>query len=104
MREYSLLVILALPLVVLLGQLLGIPIWRRRSFWIFLPFMCLGQLMVDGYLTWRPVFEYPERFICGIRIGRMPIEDLLFGIEFVTSVIIVWEYYRRRDRKPRSAD
>ena len=101
MKEYSLLVALALPLVVLLDHRLGTRIWRRRSFWIFLPLMSLGQLMVDGYLTWRPVFEYPERFICGVRIGRMPIEDLLFGIEFVTSVVVVWEFYRRRGPKSR---
>lgn len=102
MREYTILVILALPLVALLDRLLGTRIWQRPSFWICLPLMSLGQLMVDGYLTWRPVFEYPERFILGIRIVRMPIEDLLFGVEFVTSVICVWEFYRRRDKKPRA--
>ena len=101
MREYSLLVVLAVPLVILLDRLLGTRIFRRPAFWICLPLLLLGQLMVDGYLTWRPVFEYPERFICGIRIGRMPIEDLGFGAEFVTAVICFWEFFRRRTRPRR---
>lgn len=103
MKEYSLLVLLALPPVILLDRWLGTRIFWRPSYWICLPLMCLGQLMVDGYLTWRPVFSYPERFICGVRLGRMPIEDLLFGIEFVTSVLIVWEFYRRRKPTPNAA-
>ncbi len=101
MREYSVLVVLAIPLVVLLDRLLSTRIFRRPSYWICLPLLLLGQLMVDGYLTWRPVFEYPERFICGIRIIRMPIEDLLFGAEFITTVLCFWEFFRRRERTRR---
>jgi lycopene cyclase domain-containing protein len=42
------------------------------------------------------VFLYAPRYISGIYLGTIPLEDLMFGMEFVTAVIIMWEFRRRR--------
>jgi len=57
---------------------------------------------VNGYLTSRPVFLYGERFVSGLRIGTIPIEDFIFAFAFISLVIILWECYKRKEaQRPR---
>ena len=96
MKEHLLFSSLSVALGFGFDRLMGTRLASRRSFWIFLGLMTFGVLFVDGWLTWRRAFVYSDRFVCGLYIGTIPVEDFLFGYSYVTFVVVLWEWLHGR--------
>ncbi len=101
MKEYTVLAVLAAAGAAFVDRLLGTRLLVRRSYWLFVGVMMIFLLLVNGYLTWRPIVLYGERFYLGWRIGTIPIEDFFFGFSMMTLNVILWEYFKSTGRKGR---
>lgn len=95
MKEYTLFALLAAGVTVLVDRLLRTRLLATRAFWIFLAVMYAFKLAANGYLTWRPIVLYDERFFLNIRLGTIPIEDFFYGFALIGLTVIFWEYFRR---------
>lgn len=96
MMEYTLLALLSALAAVLLDHALGTRLTRRRGFWIFLAVMGGFKLIVNGYLTGRPIVLYGDAFFTGARLVTIPLEDFFYGFGFITLTIVCWEYLKGR--------
>lgn len=94
--EYTMAAVAAAGAVVVLDHLLGVRVTRRRSYWIFLAVMAGFKLVVNGYLTARPIVEYGSRHFLGVRLGTIPLEDFVYGFGLITLTITLWEYFTSR--------
>jgi len=99
MKEYTILAILFAVLSVILDRFLKTRLMSDKRFWKFWAVMFAVICVVNGYLTWRPVVVYSEAFFLGIRLFTIPIEDFLFGFSLLTSNIVLWEYFTKRNDK-----
>jgi lycopene cyclase domain-containing protein len=95
MKEYTLFALLAAGVTVLVDRLLRTRLLATRAFWIFLAVMYVFKLAANGYLTWRPIVIYDERFFLNIRLGTIPVEDFVYGFALIGLTVIFWEYFRR---------
>ena len=104
--SYTLFCVVALALTLGLEALLRTGLLRDRRFWIAMAIVGFFQVLVDGWLTCRPVVTYaPEQF-SGLRLGcppsalfaagGMPLEDVLFGFAMITQALLWWVYWGRR--------
>jgi lycopene cyclase domain-containing protein len=41
---------------------------------------------------------YGEEFFLNIRFITIPLEDYLFGFSLLTSNIVLWEYFKKREK------
>ena len=96
MREYTFAAIASVVLVVLLDRALRTRLTGRVEFWVFMTVMFGFKLLFNGYLTWRPIVIYGERFYLGMRVWTIPLEDFLFGFSMITLCIVLWEVARSR--------
>ena len=96
MKEYTLCSLLAALLVVAVDRLLNTRVLGQKRFWLFLSVMYGFMILVNGYLTWRPVVLYGERFFLGVRLGTIPVEDFVYGFALIAGSIVVWEYVKGR--------
>jgi lycopene cyclase domain-containing protein len=58
--------------------------------------MFIFILIINGYLTWRPIVIYGEAFYLGIRVFTIPVEDFLFGFSLITLNLIIWECFDKK--------
>lgn len=90
MREYSLAATIALVLA------LGLAAWRGvlrdRSLWVGMGVFAALTIGADVGLTWIGVFSYAPQFLSGIRIVRMPLEDLLYGLALYLTAITAYSW------------
>ena len=103
---YTLFCAVALGLTLGLEALLRTGIFRDRRFWIALAIVGFFQVLVDGWLTCRPVVTYAEEQFSGVRLGcpksalfsagGMPVEDLVFGFAMISQALLWWTYWGRR--------
>jgi lycopene cyclase domain-containing protein len=93
-KEYTLLAAVFAGAMVALDHIAGTHLVRRGVFWVFMLVMMCFKLVVNGWLTWRPIVIYGERFQIGVRIGTIPLEDFLFGFAMILLTLVVWERYR----------
>ncbi len=96
MKEYTVLAAASVAITIILDSLTRVKVLRRPEFYIFLCAIFLMKLLVNGYLTGTGIVLYRARFILGIRVGSIPVEDFLFGFSMVTLSIIFWEYFKKR--------
>jgi lycopene cyclase domain-containing protein len=96
MKEYTLLAIASALITIWLDRFLGTNILRRKVFWVFLGVMYFFKTIVNGYLTWRPIVLYGESFYLGIRLGRIPIEDYVYGFSLIALSVIFWEHHKNK--------
>jgi lycopene cyclase domain-containing protein len=96
MREYTLLAILSVFIVLALEAKLGMGLFKRKLFWVFLVLIIFFKLLVNGYLTGSSIVIYNPGFFWGVRVGSIPIEDFLFGFSMVSLTIMLWEYFKIR--------
>lgn len=94
--EYTFLAALAAALAVLLDRVLGTRLLVRGTFWVFIAVMFGFKLLVNGYLTWRPIVLYGDGHYLGIRLVTIPLEDFLYGFSLLSITIIIWEFFRRK--------
>lgn len=102
MSEYTICAAVAAILIVLLDHYLRTRILRQGLFWVFLGVMFCFKLMVNGYLTWRPIVLYGDEHYLGVRLLTIPVEDFVFGFSLISASIISWEFFlsKRRDIRP----
>src|SRR5512138_2131298 len=96
MKEYTVAALASLFLVVLLDRILKTGLMRRGEFWVFMGVMFGFKIIFNGYLTWRPIVMYGERFFLNIRLGTIPLEDFLFGFSMISLTVILWEFGWKR--------
>ena len=102
---YTLFCLGALALTLGLEAILRTGVLRDRRYWITLAIVGFFQVLVDGWLTCRPVVTYAEAQFSGVRLGcprsalftagGMPLEDALFGFAMITQALIWWRYWGR---------
>lgn len=86
-------------------MLLRTGLFRRPGYWLSMAIVFGFQILVDGWLTKlsAPLVLYNPDHITGIRFPwDIPVEDFLFGFAMLTSVLLLWERERIRDREVRS--
>lgn len=107
MPEYSLLVALAAPAVVLTELLwLRTGLFATLRYWLAMAIVMGFQVLVDGWLTKleAPIVLYAPQHHLGIRAPwDIPIEDFGFGFAMVTLTMLVWEALCRRERRRSAA-
>jgi lycopene cyclase domain-containing protein len=96
MKEYTIVAMVSLFLVIMLDRLVRTRLTSRLEFWVFIGVMFGFKLIFNGYLTWRPIVLYGERFFLNIRLGTIPLEDFLFGFSMITLTLVLWEFARKR--------
>jgi lycopene cyclase domain-containing protein len=99
MMEYTILASASVILVIILDFVLGTRLVLDKKFLVFWFVMFILIFIVNGYLTWRPIVLYGDKFYLHIRLFTIPIEDFLFGFSLITSNIIIWEYITAREEK-----
>lgn len=99
MREYSAEVVAILLILALADQSVGLRLLRRPRFLLLLALLSLGTLGFDGYLLARPVLRYGWRYLSGVQVGWVPLEDFGYGVAFFIVAVSVWEGLERAGRK-----
>ncbi len=97
--EYTVLVIAGSLFVILLDIILGTRILRQRLFWVFWSVVTVLMILINGYLTWRPIVIYNEAKMLGVRLFTIPLEDFFFGFSLIGLNLIIWEYFNRKENK-----
>jgi lycopene cyclase domain-containing protein len=89
-RQYTLAAVVVLALALLLAG------WRghlaERSLWAGLAIFAGMTIGGDVVLTAVGVFTYAPQFLSGIRIDRMPLEDLLYGMALYLTAVTVYAW------------
>jgi lycopene cyclase domain-containing protein len=103
---YTLFCVIALALTLGLEGVLRTGVLRDRRFWIAMAIVGFFQVLVDGWLTCRPIVTYAEEQFSSIRLGcpdsalfsagGMPLEDALFGFAMITQALMWWVWWGRR--------
>ena len=103
---YTLFCVIALVLTLALERVLRTGVLRDRRFWIAMAIVGFFQVLVDGWLTCRPVVTYAEAQFSSLRLGcppsplfaadGMPLEDVLFGFAMITQALLWWVWWGRR--------
>jgi lycopene cyclase domain-containing protein len=103
---YTLFCVIALLITLCLEAVLRTGVLRDRRFWIAMAIVGFFQILVDGWLTCRPVVTYAESQFSGVRLGcppsalfsagGMPLEDLVFGFAMISQALMWWSYWGRR--------
>ncbi len=99
MKEYTLISVISVIAAIALDTVLKTKLILNKKFWVFWAVMFVLLFIVNGYLTWRPIVQYGETFLLGIRLFTIPVEDFLFGFSLITSNIIIWEFCTKRAEK-----
>lgn len=89
--EYTYLALTSVIIILILDILTGTKLLFNKSFWIFWGVMAIMILLINGYLTWRPIVIYDNSYNLNLRIFTIPIEDFLFGFSLLTFNLIIWE-------------
>ena len=92
-REYSAAAVLTLAVATVVAASRGS--FRERATWFGLGIFTLLTIIADVILTHIGVFTYSAWAQSGIRIDRMPIEDLAYGLALYLTAITVWNWDRR---------
>lgn len=97
MKEYTILAACGALLSIGLDFILKTRLSTTKAFWIFWAIMAALTTIINGYLTGRPIVLYGESFFLNIRFITIPLEDYLFGFGLLTSNIVLWEYFTKRE-------
>jgi len=97
--EYTVLASVSVILVIITDLVLGTRLILNKKFWVFWGVMFILMFIINGYLTWRPIVIYGDKFYLHVRLFTIPVEDFLFGFSLITSNIIIWEYFTASMKK-----
>ena len=75
---------------------------KKRKFGLMMLIVMGLILIFNGYLTARPVVVYNEEIMTSVRLGTVPIEDVLYGVNLVGLVVLIYE--RQKQSKSELAD
>jgi lycopene cyclase domain-containing protein len=88
MPEYTL--ASALVLAAAFGAAAVAGVLRERAAWLGLLAFGVITVVADLALTGLPIVTYGPGHNAGIRIGPMPVEDLLYGLALYLVAIAAW--------------
>jgi lycopene cyclase domain-containing protein len=88
--EYTLAAALAMTGTISVAALQGL--LTRRAYWYGLAGFAALTVISDSVLVANGVFTFGGRFISGIRIGPMPIEDLLYGAALYSLAVTAYQW------------
>jgi lycopene cyclase domain-containing protein len=94
--SYTALAILTAVLSLLLDIVLKTKLIKRKLFWQTHIFVALMNVLVNGYLTSRPIVLYSDEFYLGYRLGTIPFEDFFYGFGLITTNIVLYEFFLRK--------
>ena len=63
-----------------------------RSYWLGLAGFAILTVVSDSALVTAGIFTFGDRFISGVRIGAMPVEDLLYGCALFTLAVTAFAW------------
>lgn len=87
---YTAAALVAVLVAVVLDQLVGTKLLRRKAFWATYGIVLFFQLIVNGLLTGLRIVRYDPDQIIGAHVVFAPVEDLLFGFSLVLTTLVVW--------------
>lgn len=97
--------VVAVAATLALAGLLRTGLLTDRRYWITLAIVACFQVLVDGWLTCRPIVTYAPEAFSGVRLGcpswegftagGMPLEDVAFGWALVTQTLLWWRWAAR---------
>jgi len=96
--EYTISAITGVVVVVTIDFLLKTRVTTQGKFWVFIVVMFMFKILVNGYLTARPIVLYGEEFFLGFRVFTIPLEDFLFGFTLMTMSVVLWEYFKGKQK------
>lgn len=99
MHEYLVEDLVVLAALVVLDQVLGTRLLRRRPFLILLVALNVATVLADGYLTARPVLLYDPHALTLPRLWHMPLEDLGYGSALIIGAVMTWELLGDRSER-----
>lgn len=100
---YTFLVMTGAIITICMDHLLKTNIYRtKRSYYFMTAIVCLTALF-NSYLTWRPVVIYNRFVKTNIMVGTIPVEDFVYGLVFIISVIILYEHESKSERAHQKA-
>ena len=74
---------------------------RRRAAWLALAVFLGFTVVFDALLTGLPIVTYGAGTALGIRLGPIPVEDLVYGAALCVTAIAVFDLGRGRRRTGR---
>jgi lycopene cyclase domain-containing protein len=74
---------------------------RRRAAWLTLAVFLAFTVVFDALLTGIPIVRYGAGTDLGIRLGPIPVEDLVYGAALCLVAIAVFDAARGRRRAGR---
>lgn len=83
-------------LCLVLDSFLRTHLFYQHTFQIFLLVVISLTFIFNYYLTARPVVIYNITMKSNINVLTIPIEDFLYGVGLISSVIVVYEYSIQR--------
>jgi lycopene cyclase domain-containing protein len=87
-KEYTIAALAVLVLALALVTALGLS--RDRALWAGLLVFAVMTVAADMALTGIGVYGYDRRFNAGIYLGRMPLEDLAYGLALYLVAVAAW--------------
>jgi lycopene cyclase domain-containing protein len=90
MREYSAASAAVFLFALGLAGVRGL--WTDRSLWLGLLIFGLMTVAADVLLTGIGVYRYAPKFNAGLLIGRMPIEDLAYGLALYLVAVTTFRW------------
>lgn len=95
MREYTIATLASLALA--LGVTIWSDLWRERALWLGFLAFAVTTIVADVLLTGVGVYGYDRRYNAGIYLGRMPLEDLGYGLALYLVAAVVWSREKHHD-------
>jgi lycopene cyclase domain-containing protein len=97
MPEYTLAAIAWLAASLVLAWAAGIA--TRRTTWIAATAFLAFTIVFDALLTGLPIVTYGESTMLGIRLGPIPVEDLVYGVALFFAAVGTAELAAGRRRR-----
>lgn len=87
-REYSVASLVILALALALSGIRGL--WRDPAVWLGLVAFGVMTIVADLAITQVGIYSYNPRFNAGLLLGRMPLEDLAYGVALYLVAVTMW--------------
>jgi len=91
-REYSVISIVLLVILVITDLRFGSGLLRRRGVWYAMALLLLMTVLFDQPVIAAGLVKYDDAFNSGIRFVYMPVEDLVFGANLYLASMMSWDY------------
>jgi lycopene cyclase domain-containing protein len=72
--------------------LLKTKLTTKIVYWYYMVVVLLLTFIFNYYLTKRPVVIYNDSFNLNIRLLTIPIEDFIYGISLITTVLVIYNF------------